>query len=211
MTFEAPLFIPSGKIKKDIGTLIIYASQGIVLLMCVLGLIFNFPKEVEDVSFYFLISFLSIMLITQISNFFRQGPLNGEIAGILKIDETKICYSDRIVSLRDVDDINFNLISLEADFGDYYNRFVSDATLYTPMISQGVENTIEIKTIAGEDILLHYRLNDKYHIQQLMPLVRILAILGKMPIIRAVSLLKLNYKEVQELKAEMGGNETGAQ
>ena len=99
------------------------------------------------------------------------------------------------------------MVNMELIYGDYYGRSAT-TDVFSPRLSQGVGNTIKIKTIAGEDILLHYRLNDKEHIQQLMPIIRMLAIQGKMPVIRAVSLLKLNYKEVQELKAEMATGES---
>ena len=147
------------------------------------------------------------MLITQFSLFFGFCPLNGETNGILEINDSQIIYGDKEIDFNDIVDINFNMVNMELIYGDYYGRSAT-TDVFSTRLSQGVGNTIKIKTIAGEDILLHYRLNDKEHIQQLMPIIRMLAIQGKMPVIRAVSLLKLNYKEVQELKAEMATGES---
>jgi len=107
MTFEAPLFIPSGKVKKDIGTLIIYACLGLVFLILIPSAIFNFPKEVQHVLNYFVYFAIPVMLITQFSLFFGFCPLNGETNGILEINDSQIIYGDKEIDFNDIVDINF--------------------------------------------------------------------------------------------------------
>jgi len=210
MIFEAPLFIPSGKTKKDIGTKIVYAMWGVVFAILIPSIVFNPSKEVQNVLNYFVYFSSLVIVVVTGSNLIRLCPLNGEIKGILKIDETQICYGDQKINLSDINDINFNITNIGGlGVGDYYGSRVTGDMAYTgpimlsPSLSQGVQNTINIKTKTGEDILLNYRLNNREHIQQLKPLVKILAIKGKIALIQAISILKLNYKEVQELKKEM--------
>lgn len=200
MTFEAPIFIPSGKIKRDVGTTIIYVMWVLIFAILIPSAIFNFPEGLQHFLNIFIYLGIGIWMIIITSNFFRYEPLNGEIKGKVKMNDTKITFGDRVIEFNDIIDFNFDKY-FDFNFMDYYSRGHYNYRGLEPYLSQGVNNAIHIKT--KEDITINFRLENKEHGMELKPFVRMLALKNKMPLIRAISLLKLNYKEVEALKAEI--------
>jgi hypothetical protein len=211
MTFEAPIFIPSGKKKRDIGTTIILYSFGLMFLVFLISEIFKPLEKNPFILGLFIVTGCVVPIIIAALNFGRLQPLNGQIKGTLKIDDTQITFGERLIKFDDITDFDFDKY-FDFDELDCYEQLGGDNNVgnsFRPRLSQGVlGNCIHITTKEGESIAINFRLNSKEHGLQLKPLVRILVLKNKMHFIRATSLLKLNYKEIQELKKEMEESNT---
>jgi hypothetical protein len=156
MIFEAPLFIPNAKRKYDIPSVLLFSMWAIVLIIYSWFAIKKPSDEVVIIVNPFLYLFIGIPVIIMIANFFRYEPLNGEIKGLLIIDNSKITYGDSSISLVNIESIDFKI-------DNYYggNIYFNRANGISPNLSQGVKNSFMLNARDGKKILIYFRLKDK--------------------------------------------------
>jgi hypothetical protein len=198
MNFAAPQFIPSGQDKYDRPTLI---AAVIMITGCGLGfMITALNRQLIANPVINIILFIAIapLLSMAFINMKRFKPLNGAFAGELIIDENSVSFSGRKILFSEISNIEFVIF-------DYYGTYIGDRNSRSihPSLSQGVGNYIKMTTSSGEKITIYFKLLDKDDHLRLVPIMSQLIAQNKIPFLKGISMLNLNYKQVQELKEQI--------
>ncbi|MCC6582587.1 MAG: hypothetical protein IT271_02695 [Chitinophagales bacterium] len=122
--------------------------------------------------------------------------LNGELKGNLVIGKDFISFDGVKTEIQLIKNVHFNIY-------DYYEKIINSRSLqfYFPTLSQGVDNSIRFTTTNGKFYTVFFRLNSKYHRNDLNPFITELIKHRIILLNEGIELMQLKTKEeIEELR-----------